>query len=69
MTYDHWDYEHITTWNFLPFVLGRIGEAPRWVVRAALGVWSAAVAGLLYTLAALARQMGAPVPWRRRALR
>jgi len=53
MTYDRWDYEHITTWNFLPFVLGRIGAAPAWVVRTALGAWWAAVAGLLYTLVLL----------------
>jgi len=53
MTYDPWDYEHITTWNFLPFVLRRIGAAPAWVVRVVLGMWVAAVAGLLYTLLAL----------------
>ena len=32
MTEDPWDYTHITTWNFLPFVLRRVGEAPRWVI-------------------------------------
>src|SRR4030095_14283888 len=31
MTDDAWDYVHITTWNFLPFVLRRVGEAPAWV--------------------------------------
>ena len=34
MTYDPWDYVHITTWNFLPFLLRRVGAAPRWVVNA-----------------------------------
>jgi hypothetical protein len=50
MTYDPWDYQHVTTWNFLPFVLRRIGAAPAWVVRITLGIWLAGVAGLLYTL-------------------
>ncbi|MBO0910577.1 MAG: hypothetical protein J2P13_02190 [Acidobacteria bacterium] len=59
MTYDAWDYQHITTWNFLPFVLRRIGAAPAWVVRVALGLWLAAVAGLLYTLVALGRNLAA----------
>ena len=31
MTEDPWDYVHITTWNFLPFVLRRVGVAPGWV--------------------------------------
>src|SRR5262249_30226610 len=53
MTYDAWDYQHVTTWNFLPFVLRRIGAAPAWVVRTVLGLWFAAIAGFLYTLVAL----------------
>jgi hypothetical protein len=47
MTQDPWDYVHITTWNFLPFLLRRVGAAPRWVVNLALAVWLAAVAALL----------------------
>ena len=39
MGYDQWDYMHITTWNFLPFLLRRVGEAPRWVVDTAFAVW------------------------------
>jgi hypothetical protein len=39
MLTDPWDYVHITTWNFLPFVLRRVGEAPQWVVRLAFVVW------------------------------
>jgi len=50
MGYDQWDYQHITCWNFLPFVLRRIGAAPRWVVDLAFAVWYAGIAGLLYVL-------------------
>jgi hypothetical protein len=50
MGYDQWDYVHITTWNFLPFLLRRVGAAPRWVVDAAFVVWGAGVAALLATL-------------------
>jgi hypothetical protein len=50
MTYDQWDYQHITTWNFLPFVLRRIGDAATWVVDVVFAVWGAASAGLLYVL-------------------
>jgi hypothetical protein len=47
MTYDQWDYQHITTWNFLPFVLRRVGAAPGWVVDTAFAVWCVAIAALL----------------------
>jgi hypothetical protein len=50
MGYDPWDYVHITTWNFLPFLLRRVGAAPRWVVDAAFGVWIATIAALGSTL-------------------
>jgi hypothetical protein len=50
MAYDNWDYQHITTWNFLPFVLRRIGDAPKWVVNIAFGVWAAAIASLSYSV-------------------
>jgi hypothetical protein len=46
MTYDPWDYVHITTWNFLPFLLRRVGAAPEWVVRAAFAIWLAGLAAL-----------------------
>ncbi len=46
MTYDPWDYVHITTWNFLPFLLRRVGVAPAWVVHTALAIWLAALAAL-----------------------
>ncbi len=44
MRYDPWDYVHLTTWNFLPFLLRRVGVAPRWVVNLAFAVWYAALA-------------------------
>jgi len=46
MTQDPWDYVHITTWNFLPFLLRRVGEAPRWVVTATFALWLAGIAAL-----------------------
>jgi hypothetical protein len=49
MTQDAWDFVHITTWNFFPFLLRRVGAAPRWVVDTAFVVWTAAVAALAAT--------------------
>jgi hypothetical protein len=46
MHWDAWDYVHITTWNFLPFLLRRVGAVPIWVVRTAFVVWSATLAAL-----------------------
>ena len=48
MTYDQWDYQHITCWNFLPFVLRRIGVAPRPVVDLAFVIWISGLGGLTY---------------------
>ena len=28
MGWDQWDHVHVTTWNFLPFLLRRVGVAP-----------------------------------------
>jgi hypothetical protein len=53
MTQDAWDYVHITTWNFLPFLLRRVGEAPGWVVDTTFALWgaaTAALAGILWRL-------------------
>ncbi len=47
MSYDQWDYAHITTWNFLPFLLRRVGAAPRWVVEVTFVVWITAVGSLI----------------------
>jgi hypothetical protein len=50
MTQDSWDYVHITTWNFLPFVLRRVGQAPQWVVRVSFTIWIAGWAALAWVL-------------------
>jgi hypothetical protein len=50
MTQDPWDYVHITTWNFLPFVLRRVGEAPDWVVKLCLSIWAGGIGALLWVL-------------------
>ena len=50
MTQDAWDYVHITTWNFLPFLLRRVGAAPGWVVNVAFAVWGAGIAALAVLL-------------------
>jgi hypothetical protein len=53
MRQDGWDYVHITTWNFLPFLLRRVGAAPRWVVDVAFAVWGMGIAALLFVIARL----------------
>lgn len=50
MTQDAWDYVHITTWNFLPLLLRRVGAAPGWVVNTAFAVWLAAITSLASVL-------------------
>jgi len=47
---DPWDYIHITCWNFMPFVLRRVGEAPAWVCNVTLVLWWAAIAALGFVL-------------------
>jgi len=44
MTDDPWDYVHITTFNFLPFLLARVGKAAGWVVHLIAAIWWAALA-------------------------
>ncbi len=53
MRQDPWDYVHITTWNFLPFLLRRVGAVPGWVVDAAFTIWIASLAGLAWALGML----------------
>jgi hypothetical protein len=53
MTQDPWDYVHITTWNFLPFLLRRVGTAPAWVVKITFAAWIAGIAALLAAVARL----------------
>jgi len=55
MRWDTWDYVHITTWNFLPFLLQRVGVAPRWVMDLAFAVWGTGLAALAWTLVRLRR--------------
>jgi hypothetical protein len=55
MTYDQWDFQHITCWNFLPFVLRRVGAAPKWVVDAAFVVWGAGIVALSGAVVQLVR--------------
>jgi hypothetical protein len=50
MLTDPWDYVHITTWNFLPFVLRRVGEAPAWVVRIAFAAWITSLGAMGWVL-------------------
>ena len=57
MTQDPWDNVHITTWNFLPFLLRRVGEAPGWVVNAAMAVWVAGIAALGAVLRQLTKSL------------
>jgi hypothetical protein len=55
MTEDPWDYVHITTWNFLPFLLNRAGIAPARVVHLVFVVWIAGLAFLASVLWRLQR--------------
>jgi len=55
MRQDAWDYVHITTWNFLPFLRRRVGAAPGWVVDTAFGVWGAGIAAVSLVMAMLSR--------------
>ena len=55
MKYDQWDYIHITCWNFLPFLLRRVGAAPRWMVDVAFAIWFAGLAALGWILLRLRR--------------
>jgi len=55
MTYDPWDYVHITCWNLIPFLLRRVGAAPAWVVRNVLALWTATIAALVAVLIQLSR--------------
>ena len=50
---DPWDYVHMTTWNFLPFLLRRVGVAPVWAVQIAFAVWFAGLAALASVCARL----------------
>jgi len=55
MMQDQWDYVHITAWNFLPFLLRRVGVASALAVRIAFVLWYASLAALTWVLARLWR--------------
>ena len=55
MKRDEWDYEHITTLNFLPFLLKRVGEAPAWVVEMLTALWLFALTALVALTGFMAR--------------
>jgi hypothetical protein len=50
MSYDRWDSQHITAFNFLPFLLGRIGKTAAWVDHLVGAIWLAALTALLSVL-------------------
>lgn len=60
MHWDPWDYVHITTWNFLPFLLRRVGVASGWVVNSVLAIWLASTAALGATLLRLRSSLRTP---------
>jgi hypothetical protein len=60
MTEDPWDYVHITTWNFLPFLLRRVGATANWVVNSILALWAVAVAVLFGCLWNMRRLLARP---------
>jgi len=62
MHWDDWDYVHITTWNFLPFLLRRVGAVERWVVDVAFAVWIVGIAKLVWVLWMLRRALPAASP-------
>jgi hypothetical protein len=47
---DSWAFEHITTWNFLPFQLQHAGQAPAWVVQLVFALWGVGLVALALTL-------------------
>jgi hypothetical protein len=61
MTQDPWDFVHITCWNFLPFILRRVGVAPVWVVNSLMAVCAAGLGGLLWLLEQLRRTLRSTV--------
>jgi hypothetical protein len=64
MTYDPWDYQHIAAFNFLPFLLARIGKAAGWAVHLIAAVWLAALAALFAVLVHVGRLVAADGAYR-----
>jgi hypothetical protein len=61
---DAWDYQHITSWNFLPFQLHHAGQAPAWAVQLTFAMWGGAVVALIWTLWRLHRAVAEAGPTR-----
>jgi hypothetical protein len=59
MTYDPWDYAHISAFNFLPFLLARVGKASAWVIHVAFAIWYTALAALVSLLIFIRRRAAA----------
>jgi hypothetical protein len=57
MREDPWDYVHITAWNFLPFLLKRVGIAPAWLVGILKTLWLMTLAVLISLLGIASRLM------------
>ncbi|HXY79012.1 MAG TPA: hypothetical protein VEI08_00095, partial [Candidatus Bathyarchaeia archaeon] len=55
MTQDPWDYVHITTYNFLPFLLARVAKAAGWAVHLIAAIWFAALSALVAVLESVRR--------------
>jgi hypothetical protein len=64
MTYDPWDYQHITAFNFLPFLLARIGKTAGWAVDLIAAIWFAALAALVAVLIHVRRLVAADEAYR-----
>jgi len=50
MKEDPWDYVHITTYNFLPFLLARTGKSAAWTVKLLTVIWFATLGATLALL-------------------
>jgi hypothetical protein len=56
MKQDPWDYVHITTFNFLPFLLARVGKAAGWLVQLLTVIWFTTLATLIALLTFIRRR-------------
>jgi len=56
MKWDDWDYVHIDTWNFLPFLLKRVGTVPSWLVETTMVLWIIGIVALAELLLTILRK-------------
>jgi hypothetical protein len=54
---DPWDTAHLTTWNILPALLRRIGDAPLWAVHVLYAVWWFVALAFVYVCVRLRRSI------------